>query len=89
MKLSQQQKKEAHDMMELWEDNVLERYPENPTKSKEEFRNYDDPARDTVREFYKMNHTYQTYDFVMEKEKDAIQDDLRHILERSWAVLKH
>jgi len=72
MKLSQQQKKEAHDMMELWEDNVLERYPENPTKSKEEFRNYDDPARDTVREFYKMNHTYQTYDFVMEKEKEFL-----------------
>jgi inositol oxygenase len=72
MKLNQQQKKEAHDMMELWEDDVLERYPENASKSKEEFRNYDDPARDTVKEFYKMNHTYQTYDFVMEKEKEFL-----------------
>ena len=41
-----------------------------PAKSKEEFRNYDDPARDTVREFYRLNHTYQTYDFVQEKRAD-------------------
>ncbi|MBO0320774.1 inositol oxygenase [Muricauda sp. CAU 1633] len=72
MKLNPEQKKEAHDMMELWEDDLLERYPEKPNKSKEEFRNYDDPARDTVKEFYRMNHTYQTYDFVMEKEKEFL-----------------
>ena len=48
-----------------------ERYPDAETiataKTTEEFRNYDDPARDTVREFYRLNHTYQTYDFVQEK----------------------
>ncbi|MEW2920858.1 inositol oxygenase family protein [Muricauda sp. ANG21] len=72
MKLNPKQKKEAHDMMELWEDDLLERYPEKPNKSKEEFRNYDNPVRDTVKEFYRMNHTYQTYDFVVEKEKEFL-----------------
>lgn len=79
MKLSADQKKQAHDMMELWEDDVLERYPENPNKSKEEFRNYDNPARDTVKEFYRMNHTYQTYDFVLEKEKEFLSLNRREM----------
>ena len=61
--------------IEQWEDDVLLRYPENnePAKSKEEFRNYENPGRDTVREFYRLNHTYQTYDFVQEKRKDFLQ----------------
>lgn len=66
-------------MMELWEDDVLERYPENPSKSKEEFRNYDNPARDTVKEFYRMNHTFQTYDFVLEKEKEFLSLNRREM----------
>ena len=45
----------------------------NLQKSKEEFRNYDNPERDTVREFYRLNHKYQTYDFVMEKQKEFLQ----------------
>jgi inositol oxygenase len=58
--------------IEVWEDDVLERYPtpESTFKAKEEYRNYDNPVRDTVREFYKLNHTYQTYDFVREKQND-------------------
>jgi inositol oxygenase len=61
--------------IEQWEDDVLERYPEpgQPAKAKEEFRNYDNPVRDTVKEFYRLNHKYQTYDFVREKEKDFLQ----------------
>ncbi len=61
--------------IEEWEEDVLERYPEadTPAKAKEEFRNYDKPARDTVREFYRLNHTYQTYDFVQEKRKEFLQ----------------
>lgn len=66
-------------MMELWEDDVLERYPENPSKSKEEFRNYDNPARDTVKEFYRMNHTFQTYDFVLEKENEFLSLNRREM----------
>src|SRR5690606_24538305 len=43
------------------------------TKSKTEYRNYDTPERDTVREFYRMNHKHQTYDFVQEKRRDFLQ----------------
>ncbi len=61
--------------IEQWEDDVLLRYPEanQPVKAKEEFRNYQDPARDTVKEFYRLNHTYQSYDFVREKQKEFLQ----------------
>jgi len=53
------------DMEELWEKDLLQRYPEPEVKAKEDYRNYDNPQRDTVREFYRLNHTYQSYDFVM------------------------
>lgn len=58
-----------------WEDDVLERYPEPgmPFKSKEEYRNYDNPVRETVKEFYRLNHKYQTYDFVQEKKKEFLR----------------
>lgn len=61
--------------IEQWEDDVLKRYPEEaqPSKAKEEYRNYDNPGRDTVREFYRLNHKYQTYDFVLEKKKEFLQ----------------
>jgi inositol oxygenase len=62
--------------LDEWEDDVLERYPdpeETFNKTKEEFRNYDNPIRDTVKEFYRLNHTYQTYDFVKEKKKNYLQ----------------
>ena len=58
--------------IEQWEDDVLQRYPtaNEPAKAKEEFRNYAEPGRDTVREFYRLNHQYQTYDFVMQKREE-------------------
>src|SRR5690606_13573068 len=61
--------------IEEWEDDVLIRYPENeaPGKAKEEYRNYDNPARDTVREFYRLNHKYQTVDFGMQKRAEFLQ----------------
>jgi inositol oxygenase len=63
--------------LDEWEEDVLERYPdpeiENSSKEKEEFRNYETPRRDTVKEFYKLNHKYQTYDFVEEKKKEFLQ----------------
>lgn len=56
--------------MDEWEDDLLQRYPDpNSSKSKAEFRNYEDSDREeTVREFYRLNHQYQTYEFVCEKE---------------------
>lgn len=67
--------------LDEWEEAVLERYPEPgvPAKTKDEYRNYDDPARDTVKEFYKLNHTYQTYDFVQEKKADYLKFDKKEM----------
>lgn len=59
---------------EAWEDDLKRRYPEtdyDPNgKEKEAFRNYDEPGRDTVREFYRINHEHQTLDFVLEKKAE-------------------
>src|SRR3954469_7769831 len=62
-----------------WEASLLDRYPEPGTtendklsKERDNYRNYDEPARDTVREFYRINHLYQTYDFVLAKEKEFL-----------------
>jgi inositol oxygenase len=43
--------------MEEWEEDVLNRYPEpgEPAKAKDEFRNYNRPEIDGVREFYRLN----------------------------------
>ena len=38
-------------------------------KPQEAFRNYEAPVRDTVREFYRLNHRYQTLDFVLDKKR--------------------
>ncbi len=59
-----------------WENDLLVRYPDpaETKKEKEEFRNYIDSERlDTVREFYRLNHTYQTYDFVCYKEEEFLK----------------
>ena len=58
---------------EIWEEDLRARYPESGNKSKAEYRNYQDPQRDTVRDFYRLNHLNQTYDFVLEKEKEFKQ----------------
>lgn len=69
--------------LDEWEDDLLRRYPDPESiatgKSEEEFRNYDDPARDTVREFYRLNHTYQTYDFVLQKEAQYLTFDKKEM----------
>ena len=65
--------------LDEWEEDLLVRYPDPETiakgKTTEEYRNYDDPARDTVKEFYRLNHTYQTYDFVMDKRANYLKFD--------------
>lgn len=71
--------------LDEWEDFLKERYPEsngngadrsfqavNPEKKQVEFRNYEADARPTVREFYRLNHQHQTYDFVLAKKKEFL-----------------
>jgi inositol oxygenase len=69
--------------LDVWEDDLLTRYPDPQTivegKATEEFRNYNDPARDSVREFYRLNHTYQTYEFVIEKKRDFLRFDKKEM----------
>ena len=69
--------------LDEWEDAVLERYPEPDTiakdKSKEEYRNYEEPGRDTVREFYRLNHKYQTYEFVQQKKAEYLKFDKKEM----------
>lgn len=69
--------------LDEWEDDLLRRYP-NPEaiatdKSTTEYRNYETPARDTVKEFYRLNHTYQTYDFVLQKEAEFLKFDKKEM----------
>jgi inositol oxygenase len=63
--------------LEEWEEDLLQRYPDpaNIVNGREthEFRNYQEPQRDTVREFYRLNHTYQTFDFVLQKKQEFLQ----------------
>lgn len=67
------------------EDFYKERYPEPmteaqkkpavgyaPDKKEDEFRNYEADARPTVREFYRLNHTHQTYEFALAKRKEYL-----------------
>lgn len=57
--------------LDHWEDDILDRYPQDGTnKFGTEFRNYEDPARDSVREFYRQNHMHQSLAFAREKKAD-------------------
>jgi len=53
---------------DTWGDFVAGRYREG--KSQDEFRVYDAAAQPGVAEFYRLNHQYQTVDFVLAKEKE-------------------
>lgn len=69
--------------LDAWEDDLLLRYPDAQdiasSKSTEEYRNYESPERDTVKEFYRLNHAYQTYDFVQEKRADFLRFNRKEI----------
>ena len=69
--------------LDEWEDDLLERYPDPESiaknKTTEEYRNYDNPQRDTVREFYRLNHKYQTYEFVQEKRREFLKFDKKRM----------
>jgi inositol oxygenase len=52
-----------------WEESLQTRYP---GKAKEQFRDYRETTRPSVREFYRLNHTHQTLDFVLSKKRDYL-----------------
>ncbi len=59
-----------------WEQSLAVRYPEHnaadSAKPAEAFRDYAADVRPTVREFYRLNHRYQTLDFVREKKQQYL-----------------
>src|SRR3984885_12528604 len=62
--------------LDVWEEDLLERYPDPEAiaqgKTTEEYRNYESPGRDSVREFYRLNHQFQTYEFVRGKKAEFL-----------------
>ncbi len=77
--------------LDQWEDDLLRRYPQDESKSeahfvatnaakqKEEFRLYEAGARASVKEFYRLNHRYQTFDFVQQKREEYLQLNKRRM----------
>ena len=54
--------------LDVLDDERKQRY--NPGEPNQHaFRNYDAPQRDTVKEFYRLNHRYQTLEFVLDKKR--------------------
>jgi inositol oxygenase len=64
--LSSQQERPLRADMEDWDEFLQGRYREG--KSEEEFRQYDEKANPGVAQFYRLNHQYQTFDYVVAKE---------------------
>jgi len=57
------------------------------SKPATEFRNFAAEARDTVREFYRLNHQHQTLDFVLGKKREYLGLDRRRMT--VWKALEY
>lgn len=65
------------DRLDDWDDDVRDRYSNDDstaaqTKSKEQFRDYEANSKPSVREFYRLNHRFQTYDFVQQRRREFL-----------------
>lgn len=68
------------DRLDDWDDFVRDKvYPEPHPKTQSEYRNYDSPARDTVRDFYRLNHRHQTFDFVTKQRQKYLPRQRREM----------
>jgi inositol oxygenase len=56
-------------------------------KPQDAFRDYASPGRDTVREFYRLNHRYQTHDLVLAKKADFLAFNRRTM--SPWEALDY
>jgi inositol oxygenase len=71
MRAANDEKPLAH--LDDWEASVQVRYPAEQTgKPQEAFRDYRAEARASVKEFYRLNHRYQTLDFVLAKKREYL-----------------
>jgi inositol oxygenase len=68
MSTSSSPRPSSQDALHAWEEFIEEKvYPKPGKKAEVDYRNYDNPARDTVRKFYSENHRNQTFEFVNQK----------------------
>ena len=65
--------------LEQWDEFVQDRY--DPNRKQDEFRQHTVEALPVVQEFYRLNHTYQTRDFVLEKKREYLPLDKRRMSE--------
>ncbi len=72
--------------LDEWEDDLLRRYPDPDViataKATDEYRNYDNPERDTVKEFYRLNQNQ----LVDDSDPDTDLDQFQHLLQTSEAI---
>jgi len=69
--------------LDEWEDDILRRYPNEDeggtdsgnSKRRDKFRDYRAESCESVKEFYRINHRFQTYDFVREKKAEFLKLD--------------
>jgi inositol oxygenase len=71
--------------LDQWEDFVRSRYDAN--RKKEEFRQHTAEAPPVVREFYRLNHTHQTRDFVQQKKTEYLGLNKRRM--GIWAAMEY
>src|ERR1700732_950644 len=71
--------------LEQWDDFVQDRY--DPNRKQDEFRQHTVEAPPVVQEFYRLNHTYQTRDFVLEKKREYLPLDKRRM--SVWEALDY
>jgi inositol oxygenase len=85
--VSNSAKHEANPLERLddWEQSLQSRYPPS-SKAKEAFRDYRAEARSGVKEFYRLNHRYQTLDFVLAKKRDYLPPRRRRM--SVWQALE-
>lgn len=70
---SQATTREPMQHVDDWEESLKSRYPAaDGEKVKEAFRDYRAEARPSVKEFYRLNHRYQTLDFVKQKKAEYL-----------------
>jgi inositol oxygenase len=76
--------------LEEWDDFLRSRYPVamqsgdaaaagQPNKKKDEFRDYEADAKPGVREFYRLNHRYQTHEFALAKRRQYLTLDRKRM----------
>lgn len=94
--MSNEIKTPAHDTplgkLDEWDDDLLRRYPESTGKEsaareKPGFRDYESTARQSVREFYRLNHAHQTLEFVRRKRAEYLSLNRRRM--GIWDALEY